>query len=160
MKLNKTDDKVVATLQAESKELTLQEIADKTGETSKKIFKSLKKLFENEIVSTQARKYKLMITDTKAIKAKLAAKGERKLWKSINPQNHLLIYPCFLLKACEVAFVCSVVTPLPYNKSCFVVLRWLIPPYIKRKIGAFIGCPLLSLPTAFYVRLGRPSRPL
>ncbi|MFA5572099.1 MAG: hypothetical protein GX799_07130 [Crenarchaeota archaeon] len=79
MKLNKTDDKVVATLQAESKELTLQEIADKTGETSKKIFKSLKKLFENEIVSTQARKYKLMITDTKAIKAKLAAKGERKL---------------------------------------------------------------------------------
>ena len=79
MKLNKTDDKVVATLQAESKELTLQEIADKTGETSKKVFKSLKKLFENEIVSTQARKYKLMITDTKAIKAKLAAKGERKL---------------------------------------------------------------------------------
>jgi DNA-binding Lrp family transcriptional regulator len=76
MKLNKTDEKVVATLQAEVNELTLQEIADKTGETPKKVFKSLKKLFENEIVSTQARKYKLMITDTKAIKAKLAAKGE------------------------------------------------------------------------------------
>jgi DNA-binding Lrp family transcriptional regulator len=76
MKLNKTDEKVVATLQAEVNELTLQEIADKTGETPKKVFKSLKKLFENEIVSTQARKYRLMITDTKAIKAKLAAKGE------------------------------------------------------------------------------------
>lgn len=75
-KLNKVDEKVVATLQTETRELSLQELADKTGESSKKIFKSLKKLFENEIVSTQARKYKLMITDTKAIKAKLAAKGD------------------------------------------------------------------------------------
>ncbi len=75
LKLNNTDEKVVATLQAEGKELALQEIADKTGETSKKVFKSLKKLFENEIVSTQARKYKLLVTDTKAIKAKLAAKA-------------------------------------------------------------------------------------
>jgi len=76
MKLNKTDEKVVATLQAESKELTLQEIADKSGETPKKVFRSIKKLFENEIVSTKARKYKLIIPDTKAIKAKLASKGE------------------------------------------------------------------------------------
>ncbi len=75
-KLNKVDEKVVATLQAENKDLSLQELTDKTGESSKKIFKSLKKLFENEIVSTQARKYKLTVTDTKAIKAKLAAKGE------------------------------------------------------------------------------------
>jgi len=43
----------------EGKELTLQEIADKTGETSKKVFKSLRKLFENELVETNARKYKL-----------------------------------------------------------------------------------------------------
>jgi DNA-binding Lrp family transcriptional regulator len=76
VKLNKTDEKVVATLQAEGKELTLQELADKTGETQKKVFRSLKKLFENEIVSTQGRKYKLIITDTKAIKAKLASKGD------------------------------------------------------------------------------------
>jgi DNA-binding Lrp family transcriptional regulator len=76
MKLNKTDEKVVATLQADGKDLSLQELADKTGEPSKKVFKSLKKLFENEIVSTQARKYKLVVTDTKAIKAKLAAKVE------------------------------------------------------------------------------------
>jgi len=75
-KLNKVDEKVVATLQAEGKELSLQELTETTGEPSKKVFKSLKKLFENEIVSTQARKYKLVITDTKAIKAKLAAKSE------------------------------------------------------------------------------------
>ncbi len=75
-KLNKVDEKVVATLQTEGQELSLQELADKTGESSKKVFKSLKKLFENEIVSTQARKYKLVINDTKAIKAKLAAKGD------------------------------------------------------------------------------------
>ncbi len=76
-KLNKTDEKVVAALQTEGgKELTLQELTDQTGETSKKVFRSLRKLFENEIVSTQARKYKLTILDTKEIKAKLAAKGE------------------------------------------------------------------------------------
>jgi len=76
VKLNKTDEKIVATLQAENKELTLQELVDKSGETPKKIFRSLRKLFENEIVSTQGRKYKLVITDSKAIKAKLAAKGD------------------------------------------------------------------------------------
>jgi predicted transcriptional regulator len=60
VKLNKTDEKVVAALKAEGgKELTLQELADKTGEKPKKIFRSLRKLFENEIVETQARKYKL-----------------------------------------------------------------------------------------------------
>ena len=75
-KLNKVDEKVVATLQAEGRELTLQELTDKTGEPSKKVFRSLRKLFENEIVSTLARKYKLVILDTKAIKAKLAAKAD------------------------------------------------------------------------------------
>jgi len=73
-KLNKVDEKVVSTLQTEGKELTLQELIDKTDEPSKKVFRSLRKLFENEVVSTQARKYKLTITDTKAIKAKLASK--------------------------------------------------------------------------------------
>ena len=59
VKLNKTDEKVVAALKAENNELTLQEISEKTGESPKKIFRSLRKLFENEIVGTQARKYKL-----------------------------------------------------------------------------------------------------
>ena len=59
MKLNKTDELVIAALK-DGKELALQEIADKTGESSKKIFKSLRKLFENEIIDTQARKYRLL----------------------------------------------------------------------------------------------------
>jgi DNA-binding Lrp family transcriptional regulator len=75
-KLNKIDEKVVATLRAEGKELTLQELAEKTGETTKKVFRSLRKLFENEIVSTIARKYKLIIIDPKDIKAKLASKPD------------------------------------------------------------------------------------
>ena len=58
VKLNKTDQLVMNALK-ESKELTLQEIADKTGEPSKKVFKSLRKLFENELITTNARKYKL-----------------------------------------------------------------------------------------------------
>jgi predicted transcriptional regulator len=58
VKLNKTDQLVIDALK-EGKELTLQEIADKTGETSKKVFKSLRKLFENEFITTNARKYKL-----------------------------------------------------------------------------------------------------
>ena len=59
MKLNKTDELIVKTLKTEGKELTLQELADKTGETPKKIFRSLRKLFENELIETKARKYKI-----------------------------------------------------------------------------------------------------
>lgn len=70
MKLNKTDEKVFSSLKSEGKELTLQELADKTGEPTKKVFRSLRKLFEHEIVSTQARKYKLTGKDPKAAKEK------------------------------------------------------------------------------------------
>ena len=59
VKLNKTDEQVLATLK-ENGELTLQELSEKTGETSKKVFKSLRKLFENELIETKARKYKLL----------------------------------------------------------------------------------------------------
>ena len=58
VKLNKTDKLVVDALK--NGELTLQEIVDQTGEKPKKIFKSLRKLFENEFVDTKARKYKLL----------------------------------------------------------------------------------------------------
>jgi predicted transcriptional regulator len=61
VKLNKTDEQVINALK-EGKELTLQEITEKTGEPSKKIFKSLRKLFENELIDTKARKYKLTQT--------------------------------------------------------------------------------------------------
>ena len=36
VKLNKTDEKIVATLKVENKELTLQELTDQTGEPLKK----------------------------------------------------------------------------------------------------------------------------
>jgi predicted transcriptional regulator len=58
VKLNKTDEFVIAALK-EGKELTLQEITEKTGENPKKIFRSLRKLFENELIDTKAHKYKL-----------------------------------------------------------------------------------------------------
>jgi predicted transcriptional regulator len=58
VKLNKNDKLVVEALK--DGELTLEEIADKTGVPSKKVFKSLRKLFENEMVDTKARKYKLL----------------------------------------------------------------------------------------------------
>jgi predicted transcriptional regulator len=58
VKLNKTDEQIIATLK-EGGELTLQELSEKTGESSKKVFKSLRKLFEHELIETKARKYKL-----------------------------------------------------------------------------------------------------
>jgi predicted transcriptional regulator len=58
VKLNKTDECVIAALK-EGGELTLQEISEKTGESPKKVFKSLRKLFGNELITTNARKYKL-----------------------------------------------------------------------------------------------------
>jgi uncharacterized membrane protein len=60
VKLNKTDELIVKTLKTEGKELTLQELSEKTGESSKKVFRSLRKLFENEIIDTKNRKYRLL----------------------------------------------------------------------------------------------------
>lgn len=68
MKLNKTDEAVIAALKPLGKELTLSELAGVTGETEKKVFKSLKKLFENEMLDCRARKYKLL-TDKVPVKA-------------------------------------------------------------------------------------------
>lgn len=58
-KLNKVDEVVVSTLKTTDEGLTLAEIADKTGEPSKKVFKSLRKLFEAEIIDTENRRYRL-----------------------------------------------------------------------------------------------------
>jgi uncharacterized membrane protein len=60
LKLNKTDEAVIKALKAEGKELSLAELTEKTGEPSKKIFKSLRKLFEHEMVDTLGRKYRLL----------------------------------------------------------------------------------------------------
>ncbi|MEM3459288.1 MAG: MarR family transcriptional regulator [Candidatus Bathyarchaeia archaeon] len=59
VKLNKVDELVIETLKNSDKPLTLAEIAQKTGESEKKVFKALRKLFENEMVDCQNRQYKL-----------------------------------------------------------------------------------------------------
>jgi len=60
MKLNKTDEAVVSALKNAGKGLTLAEIADASGETPKKVFKSLRKLFENEIIDCESHHYRLL----------------------------------------------------------------------------------------------------
>jgi uncharacterized membrane protein len=69
VKLNKNDEAVVAALKPIGKELTLSELADATGVPEKKVFKALKKLFENEMIDSCARKYKLL-TDKVPVKDK------------------------------------------------------------------------------------------
>ena len=59
VKFNKTDELVVSALKSSEKGLTLAEIAEKTGESGKKVFKSLRKLFENEMIECENRQYKI-----------------------------------------------------------------------------------------------------
>ena len=68
MKLNKTDEAVLAALKV-NKELTLAELSEKTGLPGKKIFRSLRKLFENEMIDSKARKYRFL-TDKPPAKGK------------------------------------------------------------------------------------------
>lgn len=63
VKLNKTDELVISILETANKELTFAEIVEKSGERPKKVFRSLRKLFENEIVDAKERKYKLANPD-------------------------------------------------------------------------------------------------
>ena len=58
--MNKVDEAVVAALRKSGKGLTLAEIAEETGESSKKVYKSLRKLFENEMIDSENRQYRLL----------------------------------------------------------------------------------------------------
>ena len=69
VKLNKNDEFVVAAMKPIGKELTLAELAEATALPEKKVFKTLKKLFENEMIDSRARKYKLL-TDKVPVKGK------------------------------------------------------------------------------------------
>jgi uncharacterized membrane protein len=60
VKLNKSDELVVSTLKNAGKALTLSEIADITGESKKKVFRVLRKLFENQIIECEDHQYKLV----------------------------------------------------------------------------------------------------
>ncbi len=68
MKLNKNDEAVITALKPLGKELTLPELAAATTLPEKKVFKSLKKLFECEMIDSRGRKYKLL-TDKVPVKA-------------------------------------------------------------------------------------------
>jgi predicted transcriptional regulator len=59
VKLNKVDEAVVSALKSAGKGLTLKEISEKCGETDKKVFKSLRKLFENELITCEKHNYQL-----------------------------------------------------------------------------------------------------
>jgi transcription initiation factor IIE alpha subunit len=62
VKLNKVDELVVSTLKTSEKGLTLKEIAERTGQTEKKIFKILRKLFENELIECENHQYRIVKT--------------------------------------------------------------------------------------------------
>jgi DNA-binding IclR family transcriptional regulator len=62
VKLNKTDENVVSALKNAGKGLTLAEIAQASGEPPKKVFKSLRKLFENEMIDCESHQYRLLKT--------------------------------------------------------------------------------------------------
>ena len=60
VKLNKVDELVILTLKSVDKGLTLAEIAERIGGSEKKVFKALRKLFENEMIYCENRRYKLV----------------------------------------------------------------------------------------------------
>ena len=54
-------EEIVAALLKDSKEaLTLAEIAEKTELPEKKVFKALRKLFEQEVIDTENRRYRFV----------------------------------------------------------------------------------------------------
>ena len=57
--MGKLEKLVVSTLENANEGLTLAEIAERIGETEKKVFKTLRKLFQKGIVDSQNRRYKL-----------------------------------------------------------------------------------------------------
>ena len=57
--MGKLEDLVVSTLESSNEGLTLAEIAEKIGQSEKKVFKALRKLFNTGIIDSENRRYKL-----------------------------------------------------------------------------------------------------
>jgi len=55
----KLENLIVSTLENSDDELTLAEIAERLGESEKKVFKALRKLFQKDIISSENRRYRL-----------------------------------------------------------------------------------------------------
>ncbi len=58
--MGKLEEVVVSALKSSDKPLTLVEIAEKTGQPEKKIYKELRSLFEKGIIDTENRRYRLV----------------------------------------------------------------------------------------------------
>ena len=58
-RLSKIEKLVVSTLKDSDKELTFAEIVERTGESKKRVFKALRKLFEKDMINTGNRTYRL-----------------------------------------------------------------------------------------------------
>jgi len=57
--MGKLEDLVVSTLENSDEGLTLAEIAEKIGQSEKKVFKTLRKLFTKGMIDSENRRYKL-----------------------------------------------------------------------------------------------------
>jgi predicted transcriptional regulator len=57
--LAKIENLILAALEELEAGLTLKEIAEKIGESEKKVFKALRKLFEKGAIESKNRRYKL-----------------------------------------------------------------------------------------------------
>lgn len=57
--MGRLEDLVVSTLEGSDEGLTLAEIAERIGQSEKKVFKALRKLFNKGIIDSENRRYKL-----------------------------------------------------------------------------------------------------
>jgi DNA-binding IclR family transcriptional regulator len=58
--MGKLEEVVISTLKGSEQGLTLKEIAEKTGQPEKKIFRELRSLFEKGIIDTENHRYRLL----------------------------------------------------------------------------------------------------
>ncbi|HJX23063.1 MAG TPA: hypothetical protein VJ574_01460 [Candidatus Bathyarchaeia archaeon] len=63
-RLNKVDKRIISALKGVEAGLTLVEISQKTGETEKKIFRGLRKLFERSIIESRKDRRYILSKDT------------------------------------------------------------------------------------------------
>lgn len=57
--MGKLEEVVVSTLKNSGEGLTLAEIAEKIGESERKVFRELRSLFQKGMINTESRRYKL-----------------------------------------------------------------------------------------------------
>ncbi|NIO37537.1 hypothetical protein GTO27_07515 [Candidatus Bathyarchaeota archaeon] len=56
--MTKLEDQVISALQGSTEGLTLSEIAVEVGQSEKKVFKALRKLFQKGMIDSQNRRYR------------------------------------------------------------------------------------------------------